>query len=319
MTRPQTWRDAPTRRLALAGWLVAALACHETLDAGGAGVDAGMDDDPLTVPAIAENGALDNLYDTILVKRCSGQPGLCHNGQFEPNLSTPALAYAYLVNRPSLEIDRRLRVAPGRPEDSVLVDKLRNRDVATQMPLGAEPLAEPEIVLIEDWIRQGAVRRPGAEPAPVLNNPPAPPEIAVFDVAGSRLDLAGPFAVTVGQTLRFRHSVRDFETADSAIPFAAVILQTADGWNVLLGGGDEGTLGITAYDPAGPQGAGDLLNYQFAYTLPAMLPVRDQETGEIGSVAAAGQMLSVFAVYLDSVDDDAMATFSSAPSLLSVE
>src|SRR5678815_5558764 len=109
--------------------------------------------------------------ERIIAKRCSGQPGLCHNGQFEPNLSTPALAYAYLVNRPGLERTDRLRVSPGSSATSFLVDKLRNRGVSTQMPLGAEPLAEADIAEIEAWIDGGALRAPGADPAPVLNNP----------------------------------------------------------------------------------------------------------------------------------------------------
>ena len=56
------------------------------------GVDAAVDPDPLDTshdtPAAA--GSLDDIHGRIIAKRCSGQPGLCHNGQFEPNLSTPA-------------------------------------------------------------------------------------------------------------------------------------------------------------------------------------------------------------------------------------
>ena len=98
--------------------------------------DAGVDDDPLAFTAAAQPGSLDDLHQRILAKRCSGQPGLCHNGQFEPNLSTPAMAYAYLVARPGIEKPDRLRARPGHAEDSLVIDKLRNRrGVATQMPL----------------------------------------------------------------------------------------------------------------------------------------------------------------------------------------
>ena len=60
--------------------------------------------------------------------------------------STPAMTYAYLVERPGLEKDNLLRVKPGDPAASLLIDKLRDRNgVATQMPLGAEPLPEADI------------------------------------------------------------------------------------------------------------------------------------------------------------------------------
>ncbi|HEY5950217.1 MAG TPA: hypothetical protein VIV40_32200, partial [Kofleriaceae bacterium] len=126
-------------------------------------VDAGAEDDPLLVTTTAAPGSLDDLHERIIAKRCSGQPGLCHNGQFEPNLSTPALTYAYLVNRPGIEKADRLRVQPGNPGASLFIDKIRNRNgVATQMPLGAEPLEEAEIKELEAWITAGALRAPGA-------------------------------------------------------------------------------------------------------------------------------------------------------------
>lgn len=219
--------------------VVLATACGDTIDAGGERVDAGAGDDPLTVDQEPEAGSLDQIHREIVARRCSGQPGLCHNGQFEPNLSTPALFYDYVVRRPALEKPDRLRVEPGDPDASFIVDKLRNRDVSTQMPLGAEPLDDEEIQLIEDWIRGGALRRPGADPAPVLNNPPRVPEIAVFNQAGARLDSGGPFTVPAGTQLTLRHSVSDFETADEEIAFGAFVLQLADGRGLVLSPGSE--------------------------------------------------------------------------------
>src|SRR5215468_6723917 len=176
--------------------------------------DPAPDDDPLAVRETPAAGSLDDLHQRVIAKRCSGQPGLCHNGQFEPNLSTPALTYAYLVGRPSLEKTDRLRVRAGDPDHSLLIDKLRNRNgVSTQMPLGADPLLEADIQALEAWITGGALRAPGAAPAPVLNNPPHRPEVAIFDAGGTRLDGAGPVKVSAGATLVLRHSVQDFETA----------------------------------------------------------------------------------------------------------
>ncbi|HET7502604.1 MAG TPA: hypothetical protein VFK02_16400, partial [Kofleriaceae bacterium] len=172
-------------------------------------VDPAPDDDPLAVTDTPATGSLDDLHQRIIAKRCSGQPGLCHNGQFEPNLSTPALTYAYLVGRPAIEKLDRLRVRPRDAAHSLLVDKLRNRNgVSTQMPLGADPLDEADIKAIESWIDSGALRAPGADPPPQLNNPPHRPEVAIYSNAGVRLDGAGPVRITTNTTLVLRHSVQ---------------------------------------------------------------------------------------------------------------
>ncbi len=276
--------------------------------------DAAVDPDPLELTATAPAGSLDELHGRIIAKRCSGQPGLCHNGQFEPNLSTPALMFAYVVNRPGLEKSDRLRIKPGDPGASLLVDKIRNRNgVATQMPLGAEPLAEEDMKAIEAWIEGGALRAPGADPAPLLNNPPHRPEIAIFNAAGTRLDGTGPIRVTAGTTLTLRHSVQDFETTDSAIPFAAVILTLADGRNVILNAPspDSPQLGITSFDAAGPQGKGDTLDYKLSWTIPATLPVFDSATHVRSSVVASGQSVTVLVVYIDGASPGIVALDTS--------
>ncbi len=301
------------RRLGALALAVAA-ACGGEIDAGGNGVDAGNQDDPLAVSEEVEPGSLDELHREIVGRRCSGQPGLCHNGQFEPNLSTPALFYEYAVGRPALEKPDRLRIAPGDPDVSFLVDKLRNREVSTQMPLGAEPLAEDEIAQIEAWIRDGALRRPGADPPPELNNPPRVPEIAVFSAAGVRLDTGGPFTVAAGAELTLRHSVSDFETGDEEIAFGAFLLQAGDGRRVVLTpGSDDPGVGISAYDADGPMGNGDLLNRQLAVTLDLV-----DESGAIENVAAAGLAFTILAVYVDDTDSG-IAAFAISPATLEVE
>lgn len=288
------------RALCIGALAWAAAACGSDLEAGGADVDAGVDDDPLIISDEPAEGSLDYIQKVIIQERCSGQPGLCHNGQFEPNLSTASNTYSYLVNRPGLEKRDRYRVEPGDPDSSLLIDKIRNRQVSTQMPLGAEPLAESEIAMIEAWIEDGALRRPGAVPAPQLNNPPSPPEIAIFDTGGTRLDTGGQVPIAVGTTIRLRHSVEDFETADADIPFATFILSTTDGRNVVLSpGADDPENGVTSYDPGGPMGNGDTLNYMFQWTVPATLDLIDDDTGATSSVAAAGQVLTPIVLYVD--------------------
>ena len=75
--------------------LAAALAACGTDRAAPPSTDPGPDDDdPLAVTVTPAAGSLDELHQRVIGARCSGQPGLCHNGQFEPNLSTPAMTYA---------------------------------------------------------------------------------------------------------------------------------------------------------------------------------------------------------------------------------
>jgi hypothetical protein len=285
------------------------------------GSDAAVEADPLTVTDTPAPGSLDDLHARIIVKRCSGQPGLCHNGQFEPNLSTPAMTYAYLVNRPALEKTTLLRVKPGAAAASLLVDKLRNRNgVATQMPLGAEPLAEADIAAIEAWIDAGALRAPGATPAPLLNNPPKRPQIAVYTTGGTRLDGAAPVSVPPGTTLVLRHTVQDFETPDAMIPFAAVSLQAADGRNLVLEPTNptDPATGPTTYDAAGPMGIGDRLDFKRNVTFGATLTLWDRATNTQATVTASGQTFTLFAVYLDSTTQGIVA-FDVAPFTIHIQ
>ena len=262
--------------------------------------DAGMEADPLAVTPAAAPGSLDDLHERIIAKRCSGQPGLCHNGQFEPNLSTPALTYAYVVNRPGIEKPALLRVRPGNAAQSLFIDKIRNRNgVATQMPLGAEPLEEAEIAEIEAWINAGALRAPSAAQAPVLNNPPKRPQIGIYN-GTTRLDGTGPVSVNTGTALTLRHTVHDFETADSAMPFAAVILQIADGRQIVVTqAADDPHVGPTTFDAAGPPAQGDVFNFRRAWTIPTTLTLRDPNTAAITTAPAAGQTVTILAVYVD--------------------
>lgn len=286
------------RALFVTYFLLAYAACGGG-DDGDTPPDAAIDPDPLEVTTAPQAGSLDDLHERIIAKRCSGQPGLCHNGQFEPNLSTPGLTYAYLVNRPGIEKPAQLRVAPGSAATSLFIDKIRNRNgVATQMPLGAEPLPEEDIVALEKWIDDGALRAPGAAPAPVLNNPPKRPQIGIFTTGGTRLDGTGPVNASVGTTLALRHTVSDFETADSAIPFGAIILAIDTGENVVVTTGNDPHVGPTAFDAGGPPAQGDTFNWFRTWTIPATLQVRDQ-AGTTRSVDAHGQTISILAVYVD--------------------
>jgi hypothetical protein len=280
---------------------LAPLACGADPTVGGTARAAVDDDDPLALGEELEPGTLDELHARVIQPGCAGQPGLCHSGQFEPNLSTPALSYLNLSRRPSLERTKQLRVAPGESGNSLLVDKLRNHQVISQMPLGAAPLAEADIQAIEAWIDGGALRRPGEPEVPILNNPPAPPVFALFDAAGVRLDATGPATVAVGATVTFRQAVEDFEVADANMPFVVVVASLADGRNVLFSPelADGAETAICAYDAAGPTLGGDVLAWKYDFTIPDTLDLLDPASGLRTQLPAAGQTLSVIAAYVD--------------------
>ena len=308
------------RRLALC--FVVMAACTDTIAAGGSDTDAGPEDDPLVFDEDSpEAASLARIHRTIIRPSCAGQPGLCHAGQFEPNMATPASFYAALVNRPGLEHPDQLRVAPGAPGESLLVDKLRNRNVGTQMPLGAEPLSEAQIAEIEAWIDDGALRAPGAPADEALNELPAEPEIAVFTAAGERID--GPVAATVhvGDTLTLRQSVEDFETDDAAMPLVVFVIATGDGSAIVVNpGANDPQIAAASFDAAAPEGVGDLLDWRFVWKVPAQADLRNDDTGVITpDVPLAGKTLSLIALYVDDLGPDGMSNLSFAVNALVVQ
>jgi len=50
-----------------------------------------------------------------------------------------------------------VRVVPQDPATSGLVDKLTGSSCGTRMPEGDPPLSAAELVMIESWIRRGAL------------------------------------------------------------------------------------------------------------------------------------------------------------------
>jgi hypothetical protein len=292
------------------------------IDAGGQPSSMMEEPDPLAVPTDVAAGSLDDIHRTIILRSCAGQAGLCHNGQFEPNLATPAQTYENLVLRPSIERGKQARVVPGDPDLSLLMDKLRNKDVISQMPLGAEPLPDEEIAAIEAWIEDGALRRPGADPAPTLNNPPSEPELAIFDATGMRLDGAGQVVVPAGTALTFRQSVEDFETADADMPFAFFSLQTAEGMYVILDPtqGANGYLGYGTYEASGaPMGKGDLLNWRYDFVITPEITLLD-EYDMLIPTPSAGLSLTLVVYYADGdLEQTGMLTFAFEADILRVQ
>lgn len=108
---------------------------------------------------------------------CSGDP-VSYQGDVEPiflgcggadtchqlTLGRPGYAIPFLVDQPTGEcLDGRVRVVPGDPENSYLIDKLTDADLCAGLPMPKpigtdpwQPLDPVELQIVYDWICQGA-------------------------------------------------------------------------------------------------------------------------------------------------------------------
>src|SRR6184192_4166558 len=83
----------------------------------------------------------------------------CHDrlGRQEDQQLQAGMAYAQVVNHPSLEMPGLMRVAPGDPANSYLYRKITGAGITgDRMPQGGPYLADAKIKLVRDWIRRGA-------------------------------------------------------------------------------------------------------------------------------------------------------------------
>jgi hypothetical protein len=84
----------------------------------------------------------------------------CHSGAAAPLglRLDEGVSYALLVNAPSTEVPSLLRVAPGNPDNSYLIQKLEGTAaVGARMPLGGSPLPPETIAVVRQWILEGAI------------------------------------------------------------------------------------------------------------------------------------------------------------------
>jgi hypothetical protein len=91
----------------------------------------------------------------VLTPNCTG----CHVGPNAPQglRLDAANSFAMLVNVASTEVPTLLRVKPGDPDNSWLVQKIDGRaTVGGRMPLGRAALPQASIDLVRSWIAAGA-------------------------------------------------------------------------------------------------------------------------------------------------------------------
>ncbi|MGH7434505.1 MAG: hypothetical protein ACRENE_02440 [Polyangiaceae bacterium] len=163
MTTKRTVR-ALGRTLALAS-LFSAAACSSVRARTASGdhpIEAGDDGAPTYAPTYHA------VYTEILSQSCF--LGFCHSGQESDYLllDTEADGYRSLVGTPAqgpmcsgtgLE-----RVAPGHPDESLILFKLTNPPCGSRMPSGRVPLTTRQIDQIGQWIACGALS--GESPCP---------------------------------------------------------------------------------------------------------------------------------------------------------
>ncbi|HSN16330.1 MAG TPA: hypothetical protein VLT61_16975 [Anaeromyxobacteraceae bacterium] len=107
--------------------------------------------------AMARGGAgtWAGLAQQIIVPRCAS--GSCHGGNPPPafpQLDADA-GWAAMVNVQSQQ-DVMMLVAPGDPDQSWLMVRLRGEGGRPYMPLGDAQLSDAELAAVESWIANGA-------------------------------------------------------------------------------------------------------------------------------------------------------------------
>ena len=122
-------------------------------DGGGGG---GPPPTPPPPPPPSIEPTLASIQDNVFSPICT----TCHAGAAAPNglRLEEGMSHAMLVNVPSLEVPALLRVEPGNPDDSYLVQKIEGTAaVGGRMPLGGQPLSQETIDAIRQWITDGAI------------------------------------------------------------------------------------------------------------------------------------------------------------------
>jgi hypothetical protein len=166
------------------------LAMHMTLLVGCAGSGEGLDENgrPVEQDDGSELSAnFDSIQANVLTPLCT----TCHSGAAAPlglRLDEGA-SYALLVNAPSTEVPSLLRVNPGNPDSSYLIQKLEGTAaVGARMPLGGSPLPPETIGVIRQWIVEGAQASSSLQPS-------TPSLTAVWPLDGS--DVSGATTIVI--------------------------------------------------------------------------------------------------------------------------
>ncbi len=145
------------------GIRAAAMVCGSALLVACAGSGAGLDSNGRPIGSEGGNGTLTPDFASIQANVFTPICSVCHAGGAAPQCLRldAANSYAMLVGVPSVEEPSILRIKPGDPANSYLVQKIEGvAAVGAQMPFGGPPLPAATIATIRQWVTNGA-------PAPV--------------------------------------------------------------------------------------------------------------------------------------------------------
>jgi hypothetical protein len=205
--------------LAPKGFLVASLTL--VLAACTAGSGEGLDQNGQPVqPAPPVASDFQEIQDTIFTPICTQ----CHIGSGAPQglRLDAANSYALLVNTASSEVPALLRVNPGNPNQSYLLQKIEGTAaVGGRMPLGQAPLPQDRIDLVRSWIAAGApAAAVGVAPANLVVSSviPAANEVAAPGAGKLTVIFAGPVDASLAASGTFE--LRD--GFDAPVPLSHV-------------------------------------------------------------------------------------------------
>jgi hypothetical protein len=131
---------------------------------GSGGTTGGGGGTPAAIPNL--QATFTSIQDNVFTPICTA----CHVGATAPQglRLDAANSYALLVGVASTGQPSTLRVAPGNPGASLLIQKLEGTaTVGARMPLNGTPLIQSDINIIRQWITDGAQ----GPPAPPGNDP----------------------------------------------------------------------------------------------------------------------------------------------------
>jgi methionine-rich copper-binding protein CopC len=160
------------------------------------GSGAGLDSSGQPLSGSSSGGSVplsadfDSIQANVFTPICS----VCHIGATAPEglMLDAAHSFNLLVNVPSTEEPGTLRVKPGDPTNSYIIQKLEGHAaVGGQMPLGQPPLPSATINFIAQWIMNGAQQgaSAGTMAASFRVAATAPEDGAVLALAPSRVIL----------------------------------------------------------------------------------------------------------------------------------
>ncbi|MEM7281844.1 MAG: Ig-like domain-containing protein, partial [Pseudomonadota bacterium] len=121
----------------------------EGLDNNGRPLDEGSGGGPL----VAE---FQSIQDNVLTPVCT----ICHAGAGAPVglRLDQGNSFAMLVDVPSVQVPTLLRVDPGDPDNSYLIQKMEgSASVGGRMPLNGPPLSQATIDVVRSWVAAGAL------------------------------------------------------------------------------------------------------------------------------------------------------------------